>query len=304
MEFVDQNNTLPIPFVLCDVFGEQPFAGNQLAVFPDGSTLLDGQMAAVAREFGWSEITFVLPGKVPRLRIWTPSGELPFAGHPTVGTAVVLALEEQLPTGPTVLELGIGAVEVDVTLTGPAAGEATMTQRAPEFEVVFEDRRLLAQVLGLLEEDLAPALPAQLISTGLPHFLVPIRSNAALARAQPRPDLFPALAMEIGVHWMYLFTVDTPESNRAARARLLGVGPEDPATGSAAGPLGAYLVRYGLHRAGEMEIEQGMEMGRPSLIRVDVPLIAGEIGAVKVSGQVHVWGRGELLPMHSTEPTK
>lgn len=283
-----------VSFVLCDIFADQPFAGNQLAVFPNGSSLSDDQMAALAGEFGWSEITFVIPGEPPRVRIWAPRGELPFAGHPTVGSAVVLAVEGQLPIGPAVLELGIGAVDIEVTVAGPQGGAATMTQRAPEFGSIFEQRNRLAETLGLTEEDLAPDVPAQIVSTGLPHFLVPLRSLDALGKAQPRPALFPSLAAEIGVHWMYAFTMDTPGSNRAARARLLSVGTEDPATGSAAGPLGAYLVRYGLHRAGEMDLEQGIEMGRPSLIRVDVPLTGGEIGPVRVSGQVRIWARGEL----------
>jgi trans-2,3-dihydro-3-hydroxyanthranilate isomerase len=139
-------------FVLCDVFAERPFAGNQLAVFLDGALVNDETMASLAREFGWSEITFVLPaegGGPIRVRIWTPQGELPFAGHPVVGTAVVLAAEGLTQPGLTLLELGIGAVAVEVSLTGPAGGTAIMTQQQPAFGRILDDRATLAAAVGL-----------------------------------------------------------------------------------------------------------------------------------------------------------
>ncbi len=283
-------------FVLCDVFADAPFAGNPLAVFPDGGDLSDAEMYALAREFGWSEITFVaLQGSgSPRVRIWTPRGELPFAGHPTVGTAVVLAAGGFIEVGRHVFELGIGPVEVEVTEVGPAGGRATMTQRAPEFKATFDDPARLATALGLWEEDLAPGLPAQIVSTGLDHFMVPLASLDALRRARAHHDTLPDVLTGIGARSAYVFTVETPQSTATARARLLGVAGEDAATGSAAGPLGAYLVQYGLHRAGEMEIEQGIEMGRPSRIRVDVPSEGHIIGPVRVSGSVHIWATGLL----------
>lgn len=285
-------------FVLCDVFAEVPFAGNQLAVFLNGDGLGDDAMIALAREFGWSEVTFVQTSgrnQPPRVRIWTPGGELPFAGHPTVGTAVVLALAGRIQAGWSLLELGVGQVPVEVTIHGNEAGEAAMTQSAPAFGPQYAARERLAHALGLVEEDLAPELPAQIVSTGLAHLMVPVRSLEALGRARPSSDLIGDVVREAGSQCAYLFTVDTPESTAAARARLLsGWMREDPATGSAAGPLGAYLVHYGLHRSGLLEIEQGVEMGRPSRIRVEVPVDAGEIGPVRVSGSVRVWARGEV----------
>jgi len=289
-------------FILCDVFTDRPFAGNPLGVFLDGEGLSDADMFSLAKEFGWSEITFVTVGEgsqSPSVRIWTPRGELPFAGHPTVGTAVVLASMGRLDAGWSMLELGIGPVAVEVTAVDADGGSAAMTQRAPEFGPIFENRTRLAEALGLTEEDLAPGLPAQIVSTGLPHFMVPVRSLEALERSVPASGLLPAVTDEIGARWAYVFSVETPETVAAARARLLGVDMEDPATGSAAGPLGAYLVRYGVHRAGTLEIEQGVEMGRPSRILVDVPLEGGEIGPVRVSGSVRIWARGELRPLSS-----
>ena len=120
----------------------------------------------------------------PRVRIWTPDRELPFAGHPTVGTAVVLASSGLIPTGWSVLELGIGPIAVEVTEAGPEGGRATMTQRSPTFGAVVEDRSGLARSVGLHESDLSPNLPAQAVSTGLTHFLVPVRSLDALAASR------------------------------------------------------------------------------------------------------------------------
>jgi trans-2,3-dihydro-3-hydroxyanthranilate isomerase len=285
------------PYALCDVFAERPFTGNPLAVFLDADALSDRTMLSIAREFGWSEVTFVArrgDAGPFAVRIWTPQGELPFAGHPTVGTAVVLACTGRIDAGWSMLELGIGPVAVEVELTGERSGRATMTQPTPSFGAVFTDRARLARSLNLREEDLVPELPAQVVSTGLDHFLVPIRSLQALGEAEPSPDL-PAVIAQTGCHWAYLFSVDTPDSAAAARARLVRPGFEDPATGSAAGPLGAYLVRYGLRRAGSMDIEQGVEMGRPSRIEVGVPLEGGELGPVRVSGEVHIWATGTLV---------
>lgn len=293
----DWPTAMHLPFLLCDVFADRPFAGNPLAVFFDADNVDDEAMLALAREFGWSEITFVSGherGQAPRVRIWTPQGELPFAGHPTVGTAVALAARGHLDTGWSTLQLGIGPVAVEVIEASAQGGQAAMVQREPEFGAIYEDRSGLAQALSLEEADLVPELPAQVVSTGLPHFLVPVRSLEALGKARAVPDLLPAVTAGAGTRWAYLFSVDTPGTMAVARARLLGVGREDPATGSAAGPLGAYLVRYGLHRAGAMEIEQGIELGRPGRISLDVPRQGGEIGPVRVSGTVHIWARGDL----------
>lgn len=285
---------MPLRFVLCDVFAARPFAGNPLAVFLDAGEVSEAAMRALAIEFGWSEITFVSPGaNVPRVRIWTPYGELPFAGHPTIGTAVVLASEGMIEPGWATIELGVGAIAVEVILSR-TGGEATMVQGVPEFGSVFEDRGKLAEALGLQEDDLADDLPAQMVSTGLKHFMVPLRSLDALGRARPGAALDDITVPLTGLPWAYLFTSETPGSTAAVRTRLLAPGMEDAATGSAAGPLGGYLVRYGLHRSGDLEIEQGIEMGRPSSIRVSIPVESGEIGPIRVAGEVRIWGHGTV----------
>jgi trans-2,3-dihydro-3-hydroxyanthranilate isomerase len=287
---------MPLQFTLCDVFADRPFSGNQLAVFHDATGVSDDAMAGLAREFAWSEVTFVLlrTGDIPSVRIWTPYGELPFAGHPAVGTAVVLAAEGVLPVEAGGLQLGIGRVDIQVSEVTSAGGRATMMQLAPVFGAILKDRGRVAAALSLQEEDLAPELESQIVSTGADHLMVPIRTAEALTRARPLPQLLPAVLQEVGARRAYLFTVDTPQSNAAARARLLAVGMEDAATGSAAGPLGAYLVQYGLHRAGTLDIEQGIEMGRPSRISVDVPLQGHIIGPISVTGAVRIWGRGAV----------
>ncbi len=285
---------MPVRFVLCDVFATRPFAGNPLAVFLDADNIADDAMRALAIEFGWSEITFVSGGIAgPRIRIWTPYGELPFAGHPTIGTVVVLASEGIIEPGWATIELGVGPIAVEVA-PGKAGGEATMVQGVPQFGPVFEDRETLAGALGLQESDLVDDLPAQVVSTGLKHFLVPLRSLDALGRARLVPSLEDITSPLTGLPWAYLFTAETPGSTAAVRARLLAPGMEDAATGSAAGPLGGYLVRYGLHRSGDLEIEQGIEMGRPSVVRVSVPVESGEIGPIRVSGEVRIWGHGTV----------
>jgi trans-2,3-dihydro-3-hydroxyanthranilate isomerase len=287
---------MPLQFTLCDVFGDRPFSGNQLAVFLNGTGVTDDTMHCLAREFAWSEITFVLPrpGNIPRVRIWAPSGELPFAGHPVVGTAVVLAAQGLLESENEGIELGIGRVDVGVADVSHAGGSATMVQRAPTFGAILEDRAGLAAALSLQEEDLVPGLESQIVSTGSSHLMVPVRSTAALTKARAVDDLLAAVLRDVGVRNAYLFTVDTPDTNAAARARLLSFGAEDAATGSAAGSLGAYLVRYGLHRSGTLDIEQGVDIGRPSRISVDVPLRGHIIGPVSVSGTVRIWGHGSV----------
>lgn len=251
-------------------------------------------MEALAREFGWSEITFVSTSRqTPRVRIWTPYGELPFAGHPTVGTAVVLAAEGIIEPGWATLQLGVGTIAVEVSLHANG-GEAMMVQAVPEFGQVVEDRTRLAVALGLQVHDLVDDLPVQMVTTGLKHLLVPLRSLDALQRVQPSPALGDITMPLTGLPWAYVFTAETPDSTATVRARLVAPGMEDAATGSAAGPLGGYLVRYGLHHAGDVEIEQGIEMGRPSRIRVSVPVEGGELGPVRVSGAVRIWGRGDV----------
>jgi trans-2,3-dihydro-3-hydroxyanthranilate isomerase len=286
-----------IPFRLVDVFTDRPLAGNQLCVVPEPIPALTPElMQAVAREIGFSETTFVTSYGPARyaMRIFTPDHELPFAGHPSIGTAFVLVSEGRLPSPLTqIVEAGEFAMSVDVP-----AGTARMRQSNAEFfEPLDEDeRRALAASVHLdPERDLIPDLPVQKVSTGFGHLNMPVHDAATVARAAAdRPALVPVLEAA-GTDGVYIFAVEeSSEEGSRAKARLFapvaGVD-EDPATGSAAGPLGAYLVHHGLIPSGRLTISQGVELGRPSTLIVDVEHEDGGL-AVYVEGGVRVVGEG------------
>lgn len=289
-----------IEYLLCDVFGERPFTGNPLAVFFGADGLSDRQMLALAREFGWSEITLVVPARLReaacRVRIWTPSGEYPFAGHPTIGTTVVLGVRGMLPPeGRAVLELGIGPIAVEVLDLQASGGWARMQQQRPAFGGPFEGRTALAAAFGLDPDDLNPDLPAQTVSTGLPFLLVPLRHPDILARVRPDPLTLPALLAQLGARRPYCFAL--PGGGAPVRARMLDTDREDAATGSAAGCLASYLVHHGVLSPGAVEIAQGEEMGRPSRLHATIEGGAGAVASVRVGGQVHIWASGQLLAL-------
>lgn len=278
-----------VPFRLVDVFCERPLQGNQLCVVPDAAGLDAATMQALAREIGFSETTFVTEAGGDRfaMRIFTPAQELPFAGHPTLGTAFVLAREGRIRT-PALQVVAAGEFRVDVDL---AAGRARMRQLPPVFGPRLEDRALAARAAGLAPEDLREDLPLEVVSTGLPHLIAPVRDAWALRRATRVGELVAEVCAAVGASSMYLFA----ETAGAVLARMfdpeLGIG-EDPATGSAAGPLGAYLARYGLIGVpGSVRIRQGEQVGRPSLLEVEVAAEASGY-RVEVGGGVVVVGEG------------
>ncbi len=293
-------------FVQVDVFTNQIFGGNPLAVFLDARGLSDNEMQSIANEMNLSETTFVLPAEdanhAAKVRIFTTSYELPFAGHPTVGTAWVLGDQRMLPAGSTrmVLELGVGPIAVRAEQTDQ--GEFVWMDQGPaSFGDVFEDRDAIAHALGLETEDLLPDAPVQQASTGSPFLYVPLRGKKAVDRVSPRLDAYRDCIARAGqgVRSAFMFAPD-PGKN-GAYCRMIGVGRgmlrEDPATGSANGPLGAYLVKYGLARGeGIVEIlsEQGTAMGRQSSIHLRVEAHDGQPGRVEVGGQVVPVFEGEL----------
>ncbi len=278
-----------VPFRLVDVFCERPLQGNQLCVVPDAAGLDAATMQALAREIGFSETTFVTEAEGHRyaMRIFTPEQELPFAGHPTLGTAFALAAEGRIRT-PAIQVVAAGEFSVDVDL---AAGRASMRQLPPAFGPRFEGRALAARAAGLAPEDLRDDVPLEVVSTGLPHLVVPVRDAEALRHAARNGELVAQVCAAVGASSMYLFA----EGPEGVRARMfdpeLGIG-EDPATGSAAGPLGAYLARYGLAgMPGTVRIRQGEQVGRPSLIEVHVTEGGGGY-RVEVAGGVAIVGEG------------
>ncbi|HUY77748.1 MAG TPA: PhzF family phenazine biosynthesis protein [Ktedonobacterales bacterium] len=329
-----------LSYLQLDVFTETPFTGNQLAVFLDAEGLTDDEMQALAKEMNFSESTFVLPASDPqalaRVRIFTPNVELPFAGHPTVGTTFALAasgrIQPERDGSPIILELGVGPIPIDLFYEGDGGAQtlsfAWMRQPIPSFSPWQGDAARLAAALGLAADDLATDLPIERGSAGVAFVYIPLRSAAALARTRPNADLAAALGDASPQVGAFIFTLDAPDAVGAGTGDA-GVGDggavnapvnapfmlavrgrmfapfldlrEDPATGSAAGPLGAYLVRHGRASAaasvdGEARVRltQGVEMGRPSRLDVAVAMTGGDQGAASISG-VRVGGASVVV---------
>ena len=275
-------------YVLLDVFTDRAFGGNQLAVVRDGRGIADAEMRAIARELQLAETTFVLPPTRPdadhRVRIFTPEKELPFAGHPTLGTAFVLTGGED---GTVRLEEGVGVIPVTFT-----RGFGRMTQVLPSFEPATIDRAAAATAISLEVADLRDGLPLEVGSAGVRFLFVPVRDLDAVRRARPRPG-----AVDDSV---YVFAVGGERPGSDVHGRMFGFGvgiAEDAASGSAQGPLGAYLVPHGLVPAAptvHLTSEQGFEMGRPSIIAIEVDTRGGAVSGVRVGGHVVAVGGGWL----------
>jgi trans-2,3-dihydro-3-hydroxyanthranilate isomerase len=287
-----------------DVFTDRAFGGNPLAVVANGRGVSPETMQAVAKEFNLSETTFVLPPDDPRhdwrVRIFTPGAELPMAGHPTVGTSFVLAREHMIPRGGgetnIVLEEGVGPVPVRVEFENGEPVFAEMRQPLPSFGPRLADARAAAAMLSLDAEDLDSSLPLEVVSCGVPFLFVPVRSLDAARRARPRADLMEAAASDGVPPEVFVFTREVEREGSTVHSRMFAPGlgiTEDPATGGASGPLGCYLVRHGLAPAADEIIsEQGLEMGRPSLIHIRIEQEDDEITAVRVGGRCHFMGEG------------
>jgi trans-2,3-dihydro-3-hydroxyanthranilate isomerase len=286
-----------------DVFTRARFGGNQLAVFPGAEGLTDDEMQAIAREMNFSETTFVLPPTDPsadaRVRIFTTWRELPFAGHPVVGTAFVLARERD--KADLRLELGIGTLGVTADPGDGISGSATMEQPVPIFEPAPNgDPAVLAGLLSLDASDIASETPAEIGSAGNPFLYVRLRSLDAVRRARGVADAFAAYFAGHNHPAVYLFSTETETPDAAAHARMFVLAGgatlgEDPATGSAAGPAGGYLLRHGLARPGPLLLEQGYEMLRPSQIEVGLSVTAEALSRVTVGGGVVLVAEGTLL---------
>jgi trans-2,3-dihydro-3-hydroxyanthranilate isomerase len=284
--------------VQVDVFADRPLAGNPLAVFTDARGLSDPEMQALAREMNLSETTFVIPRdpetertRGVRTRIFTVREELPFAGHPTLGTAFVLRGETGAPE--VALELGVGRVPVRFEdPKGTPFGE--MTQIDPIFGEVH-DRAGVARALGVRVEDLDPAAPVQKVSTGIGFVLVPFRSLARLSALALDLERAAAWLTQRGGGFFYLVSRETVDEAARLHARMIFYGGEDPATGAAAGCAAAWMVAHGIAAPDErVLIEQGLEAGRPSRIFVRASKSGDRVHAVRVGGNVVEVLRGEV----------
>jgi trans-2,3-dihydro-3-hydroxyanthranilate isomerase len=273
-----------------DVFTTKPFAGNPLAVVTDGDGISIGTMQAIAREMNLSETVFIQRPTnnraLARLRIFTTTRELPFAGHPVIGTWFLLAELGVVPAseGPVhvLQQTGAGILPVELTFHDGRPKHVTMTQKVAQFSRRRVNRAALAAALGLKPGDFDSKLPIEFVSTGIPNMVVPLARRAALARIQMNMRaLFHVISG--GGTMAYCFVLDGP-GRVSARGMLPWGILEDPATGSAAGALGAYLVHHERMRPGEiLRIAQGVDMGRPSEIQVEVGMERGKL-IPKVSG--------------------
>ena len=288
-------------YLTADVFTDVPFGGNQLAIFPDARGIPEQRLLDVTREFNYAETTFVFPPTDPkhtrRVRIFTPAGEIPFAGHPTVGTAHALAAVGEIPlageTTRIVLEEKVGPVPVAIRARGgkPVFAQLSVA-KLPEVMAPPPPREALAAALSLdAAELLSDGWAPQTLSCGLPFLFVPLRDRAAVARARIRTDAWESAFEGMETKEIFVFAAGGERPGSDYHARMFAPGlsvPEDPATGSANAALAGYLAARDTtgRRDGTLRwvVEQGFEMGRPSMLEVEADLAGGTVTAVRVGG--------------------
>jgi len=292
-----------VRFYQADVFTETVFGGNPVAVVPEADGLDVWQMQKIAREMNLSETVFVLPPTNPsalyRLRFFTPTCEIPFAGHPVLGAFYVLAhlglLRLQEPVTRVHQETGVGVFPLELTVRDGFVRHIMMSQPKPEFLGMVEPLRDLFEVAKAVSvpktQITGTGLPVEVVSTGFPVMIVPVRTLTAVSKANPHIGLLNSVCEQHKAQGLMLFTTVTVEEQSTVHTRMFAspVGVvEDPATGSASGALGAYLVRHGVVDVGpttEIVCEQGYEVDRPSRLIVHVHSDDDEIQSVNVGGQ-------------------
>ncbi len=297
-----------LPYSLVDVFTDRPFGGNQLAVFTDARDLSPDVMQALAKELNLSETSFVLSASDPahdyHVRIFTPAIELPMAGHPTIGTAFVLAHEHLIQTSGTEttisFEEGVGVIPVTIRSKEGRIHVIQMRQPLPIFGSQFAEKEAIAQMLSLDLAALDATLPLEVISCGVPFLFVPVKDLAAMRSIRFRVDVWERVLRDFEAPHLFVFTQEVVARGSTVHSRMfapaMGIA-EDPATGAASGPLGCYLVRHGRvpsARAVEIVSEQGFEMGRPSFIQVMIEQEGKDITGVHVGGQCYFMGEGYI----------
>ncbi len=292
-------------FVQSSVFTDEryAFSGNQLATFWNlsESDLTDNEMLGITREMNFSETSFVLPPKdekcIRRIRIFTPGREIPFAGHPTLGTAFVLKnkgiIEEQVKK--SVLELAIGSIQIEFS----EDNFISMQQRNPIFLEEFDERKTVADILGINKKEISKKWPMRFVSTGLPFLIVPLISLSSVQSIKLNVNLLLEELREYSSQELLVFCSETLHSDSHVHMRMFApsVGVlEDPATGSAVGPLGAYIDSYncirGLSKGTKIVIEQGYEINRPSKLLSKCIYEKSNISSVIVKGQVRKTAEG------------
>ena len=293
-------------FLHVDVFTDHLFGGNQLAVFPDGRGLAPATMQAIAKEMNFSETTFVLPpeqtGTDVRVRIFTPGSELPMAGHPTIGTTFALARVGAIAPRceRLVFGLGVGPTPVTLTWTDGEVDFVWMTQSLPTFSSPLADRGTAAAALSLPDSAIVATLPVQVVSCGLPYLMVPLETRTAVDAVVVNGQAVDTLLRSAGAGGVFVFSTEAGPDRASAYSRMFAPGlgvAEDPATGSASGPLGCYLVRHdrvSADQARSMISVQGVKMGRPSDVHISIGVEGSEISSVRVGGSSVLVGEGML----------
>lgn len=290
-------------FTIVDVFAEKKYAGNQLAVFRDAGDLSDEEMQLFTKEMNYSETTFILSDKKRKggydVRIFTPAEEIPFAGHPTLGTAFVIQQEIiRKPIEKVILNLRIGQIPVALSFSKGEVDDLWMEQKHPEFGPEL-DKTIIAKSLSVKETDIDDKFPVQEVSTGLPFMIVPLKTLEAVKKARINRDVFFGLIADTEAKAPLIFCPETYNPKNDLNCRVFVDYydiPEDPATGSANGCLAGYLVRhryFGENRI-SVRVEQGYEIGRPSLLYLKAEENADAID-VFVGGKVFNIAKGEFI---------
>lgn len=301
------NQKRRLPFVQVDVFTSVPLEGNQLAVFADGSSLSDAEMQSLAKEMNLSETTFILPRDCAierergvRVRIFTVNEELPFAGHPTLGTAMVLREKALRNNGQggggdeIALDLNVGRIPVRFS-TRDGLPFGVMTQRDPEFGQKHS-REDVARAAGLAVDDIADDVPIQTVSTGNPFIIVPLRSLKVLQNLAPTWANMKSYLGKTEARFFYFVSREAVNPEARLQTRMIFYNGEDPATGSAAGPCAAWAVKYGVVPSDQQVLlEQGVEMNRRSRIFFSASRQSDKIVNVRVGGHAVEVIRGELF---------
>ncbi len=292
-------------FYIVDVFTDEKYAGNQLAVVQDVRHISTADMQKIAKEMHFSETSFILLDKTQKggydVRIFTPEAELPFAGHPTLGTAYIIQQEiVKKPVARINLNLKVG--QIPVTLIYNADGQTDilwMKQKPPTFGKTFSPETI-ARVLNLKVEDVETAYPVEEVSTGVSDIIVPLKTLSAIKRARVDKDKFTKLIENIQSKSIFVFCPETYHEENQINARMFadyfGI-PEDPATGSANGCLAGYLVKHNYFRQDQINVrvEQGYEIGRPSLLHLKANKDKDGRIDVNVGGKVQPIAKGELI---------
>jgi len=291
------------PFCIVDVFAEKKYAGNQLAVVRGAKALSDIEMQQIAKEINFSETTFILSEQKRNggydVRIFTPREELPFAGHPTLGTAYVIQHEIiREPVETIILNLKIGQIPVTLNYSSEQIDILWMKQMGATFDRIFEPEQI-SQILSLNKSEMDDRFPIQEVSTGLPFIIIPLKTLDALKQAKVIRDKYFELIKDTQAKALLIFCPHTYDQENDLNIRVFadyyGV-PEDPATGSANGCLAGYLVKYRYFGKDQIDIrvEQGCEIGRSSLLYLRAK-DKGEKIDVSVGGKVEMIAKGEFI---------